>query len=59
MIFHVACLVVLSVASLGFVWRILRAADRLSFPSTFVPMRAPEVLDLIDTYSPLDHRGLV
>lgn len=59
MILHVACLVAMSAASLGCVWRILRAADRRSFPSTFVPMRAPEVLDLIDTYSPLDHRGLV
>lgn len=58
MIFHLAFLVVLSAASLGCVWRILRAADRISFPSTYVMPRAPEVLVVFDDFSPIDWKGL-
>lgn len=50
---------VLSIACLAPVLWMLRDADRRSFPETFLPIRAPKVLDWIDNYSPLDHRGLV
>ena len=59
MIAYLSILVVLSVASLGCVRAILRAADRRCFPSTYVMPRAPEVLVVFDDYSPLDWKGLV
>ncbi|MGZ6854335.1 MAG: hypothetical protein ACXVGC_09800 [Mycobacteriaceae bacterium] len=58
MILQAIFLFVLSAASLGCVWRILRSADRVSFPSTYVMPRAPEVLVVFDDFSPIDWKGL-
>lgn len=52
---------VLSLVSCWVVFLILRSADRISFPSTYLPFKAPPVPipEFVDAYSPLDWKGLV
>lgn len=51
---------ILSAVSLYVVFLILRSADRISFPATYLPFKAPPVPipEYVDTYTPLDWKGL-